>query len=105
MRWFWPVRTGETFFDVWSIVHFAVWLIFGANVEALMQTHGRKPLLTVAAYGTGLVFALLWEQFERKVLEPRRIVAFPEVWFNRWISDPLMSPAGAAVGMWLIGRQ
>jgi len=43
--------------------------------------------------------------FEKWYLEPHGYVLHPEVWFNRWLSDPLVGLAGVALGLWLVRQQ
>jgi hypothetical protein len=104
MRWLWPIQTGTTMFDVWSIVHLCFWLVLGANWEAVrVSRHWQQ--CWAAVLGSTLALALLWEVFERWYAEPHGWVAHPEVWFNRWLSDPLVGLTGVALGILLISRQ
>jgi len=102
--WLWPVKTGRVFFDVWSIVHMAFWLVLGANWEAVRTSH-KWPRHLGAVLGVTLVLALAWECFEKWYAEPHGWVAHPEIWFNRWLSDPLVGLAGVALGILIISRQ
>lgn len=102
MKAFWPIITGKTFLDRWSIVHLAFWFIVGANVESIRQLH---PVASISlAYIAGMVGAGLWELFETK-LENWGFVKHKESPLNRWVSDPLMAPVGMALGVLLIGGQ
>lgn len=103
MEWLWPIKTGRTFFDVWSVVHFAFWLVVGANVETFHQL-GKLGL------GLGLLLgmthAFFWEVIERYIeIKYPVVVKFHEAWWNRWISDPLMCLLGMAAGFALISVQ
>lgn len=98
-RWLWPVVTGRTFFDVWSVVHLAFWLVVGANIRALV----KGPRVT--AYAACIAAAYAWEVFEKWWMEPRGYVLHPESWLNRWLSDPLMCVLGVLAGVALIARQ
>ena len=94
LEWFWPVRTGQTFFDLWSIVHFCTFVGLGASVQAL-----DKPLwMTLIVL---LVFAFGWEVIEAYT-PIHNLVKFPESWLNSWVSDPIVDMLGGAVGIWLV---
>ena len=88
MSWLWPIRTGRTFFDVWSLVHFAFWFVVGS---VPWSTKMSRPL----ALGLCLGGAYAWEVFERYA-EKRwpNLWLNPESWQNAWISDPLMCMLG-----------
>jgi len=104
MTWLWPPRTGQTVLDTWSICHFCFWLVIGFNWQALALKNKAMhswwlPYLVV------LAGALLWEVFESQVLEKLGFVRCPELWFNRWLSDPIVGLAGVALGLWLVRQQ
>jgi len=104
MSWFLPVKTGQSFFDTWSICHFCFWVVIGFNWGALALKNKAMhawwlPYLVV------LAGALLWEVFEGQVLEKLGFVRCPELWFNRWLSDPIVGLAGVALGLWLVKHQ
>jgi hypothetical protein len=101
-KWIWPIRSGQTFFDVWSVVHLAFWLVVGGNLEALHQI-GKLPALGLA-YGCGFALSFGWEILER-ILELNGLVKIPEGKLNRWVSDPLMALIGMALGIFLVGKQ
>lgn len=101
MKWLWPIQTGKTFFDLWSLVHFAFWFVVGADIWALKAAGKVKGLLIPLAIS--MILALVWEIIERFGIEAHGLVAFPERWFNRWLSDPLMCLLGVLVG-WLLLR-
>lgn len=103
MRWLWPIKTGESFFDLWSLTHFAFWYVVGADVKALQAAGKVKGLLYPLLLA--LAFAFVWELVERYGFEPRGLVVFPERWWNRWISDPLMAVVGVWVGWWVVKHQ
>ena len=81
-------KTGYSFFDVWSIVHFCFW-VFAGSILWSMQT--KRPW----AMGASILLALAWECFERYA-EKR----WPALWlnpespWNSWGSDILMCVAG-----------
>lgn len=90
MSWFWPVRTGSTFFDVWTIFHLAFWVFMGSNFWALSRWIDRPRALLV-----GLVLSFLWELFER--YGERKwpdVWLTPESWLNSYVSDPLTCVVG-----------
>jgi hypothetical protein len=87
---------GSAFFDAWTIVHLAFWLVIGANMEALSISQGwRWPLIILGA--------LIWEVIETALEKYTSIVRQPESYLNRWVSDPLMGILGGAAGMYLVG--
>lgn len=89
-------KRGEAFFDAWTVVHLAFWLVVGANMHALgVPQAWRWPLLVVGA--------LVWEVAETALEKYTDLVAQPEGPWNRWVSDPLTSIVGGAAGMFLIG--
>ena len=93
--------TGTSFFDAWSLVHLAFWLVIGANLESLASNKHltlRPEQLVIGV----LIGAYAWEFLERFLLEPAGYVRFPEIWYNRWISDPLVGLAGAYLGALLV---
>ena len=99
MRWI--GEAGSSFFDVWSVVHLAFWLVVGSNVEAIAaaKQHEWKNVSLVVGV---LVGAYAWEFVERFLFEPAGYVRFPEIWYNRWISDPLVGVLGAFLGALLV---
>lgn len=104
MSWLWPIKTGQTFFDTWSICHVCFWLVYGYNFVATCLKYKWAAPLWLGVL-LALIGAYAWECFEGFVLEPRGWVMFQEVWFNRWVSDPLMAVIGALVGIALAKRQ
>ena len=86
--------TGQSFLDVWTIVHLAFWIFIGSCLWA--WKFQEKPAL-IACF----LLALLWEVFEY-------FIAFrfwPNVWLdpesflNSLVSDPLTCLVGFA-GIW-----
>lgn len=98
-NWFWPVHTGASLFDFWSLIHLAFWFIIGSQVAAMMKAKGWKALPLVIS--VGLIVAYGWEIFERHAERLWPLVwNSPESWVNSWISDPLMCVLGLAIGWW-----
>lgn len=97
-QYFWPIQTGRTFFDAWTIVHIAFWLVVGANMG--------NPTLKISIWACWLTFivgAVIWEVVEKFVVHQMLgWVAFPEVWYNSWISDILVAPLGGFIGYYMI---
>lgn len=89
LKWFWPIRTGITFLDYWSLSHFGFWFVVGATLATASRGWVAVCCLAVA-FG--------WEVFERfaEVTWPR-VWLSPESWVNSWISDPLMCILGLLV--------
>jgi hypothetical protein len=104
MSWLWPPRTGQTFLDLWSVCHLCFWIVIGFNWGALaLKNKALHPVwLPIVVTVCG---ALLWEVFEWQVLERLGIVRHPELWFNRWLSDPLVGVIGVLLGIWLVRHQ
>jgi len=88
MNWFFPIRTGKTFFDVWTIVHVCFWVYFGSLTWSLRLGRWKAMFLCIS-------LALVWEVFER-IMEPRRpdLWLTPESWLNAWVSDPITCVVG-----------
>lgn len=104
MNWFWPIRTGNTFFDVWSICHLCFWVVAGfnwASVALKYKALSNWWLLYVAT----LAVAFLWEVIEKQIFEPSGYVHHPEIWYNRWLSDPLIGLIGVTIGVYLVSKQ
>lgn len=99
MEWFWPIRTGITFFDVWFIVHLSFWVFVGSNIWAI-KANRFKSLMWC------LVLALLWEVFE-KFAEKKwpNLWLNPESFVNSWISDPLTVLIGVLGICYLLDRK
>jgi len=94
MQWF--GKRGESFFDAWTVVHLAFWLVVGANFEQVGVPHFWRWAII-------LVGAFVWEAIE-VVLDSRTDLEMThEGKLNRWVSDPIMAVAGGAAGMYLIG--
>ena len=98
LKYFWPVSTGKTFFDVWSIAHLSFWMFIGS---ALWPITSKQPIwLKASVLGGCLVVAYSWEIFER--FGEKR---WPTLWLNpesplnSWVSDPLMCLLGVGF-MW-----
>jgi hypothetical protein len=90
MDWIYPIHTGHTFFDVWTIFHQAFWLFAGSCFWAFRDTIEKPRALVV-----GLVMAYGWEVFERYAERrwPDRWLN-PESWLNSYVSDPLTCVVG-----------
>lgn len=93
--------TGTSLLDVWTVVHVAFWLVVGANLQALSAVRDQVWRAESIVFGV-LVGAIAWELVEGLLLEPAGYVRFPEIWYNRWVSDPLVGIFGAYLGMLLV---
>lgn len=86
--WLWPIRTGITVIDVWSIFHLCFWAYMGSNLWSF-----GWPIQRAIVVGVLLSFA--WEFFERAAE-----AAWPHIWknpegfLNAYVSDPLTSVVG-----------
>lgn len=87
LEWLWPIRTGITFFDYWSIAHFGFWFFVGSTVA---RNQDREKIFFAC-----MMFAYAWESFERYAERfwPH-IWQNPESWVNSLLSDPLMCVIG-----------
>jgi len=98
-RWLWPIRTGVTFFDVWSIAHFAAGVVIGFDLASQNSSFWRVVWIT-------LVLGYLWEVVETLIEKYfPKFIKHHEGLLNRWVSDPLMVLVGALLGSWLVGFQ
>jgi hypothetical protein len=85
VNWFWPIHTGRSFFDYWSLSHAAFWFVVGSTLAA-------TKINRLHAYLCCLGIAFMWEVFERFAEKQwPTIWLSPESWYNAWISDILMT--------------
>ena len=89
-------KAGESFFDGWTIVHIAFWIVVAANFDNL-----QIPMIT---WGLGLIFAatFVWEIIETGLEKWTDLVGVHESWLNRWVSDPLMGIVGGLIGYYVV---
>ena len=98
MNWFWPIRTGRTFFDVWTIFHLSFWLFFGSCSWAARHYIDKPHALLI-----GLTMAYGWEIFERYAERK-----WPNIWLNpesplnSYVSDPLTCLVGILFAWWAL---
>jgi hypothetical protein len=96
MSWkehFWPIKTGITFFDKWSVVHLTGWFTLGANLQAIYLGFWVSfVILLLTAFG--------WEILERTLLKKK--IEHPESWLNSWVSDPIVDMIGGLLGIWFV---
>jgi hypothetical protein len=99
MNYLWPIRTGQTFFDAWSVIHLCFWVFIASNFFAL-----KIPMFKAGV--VCLFIAFLWEIFER-FAEPAwpAIWRHPESWINSWVSDPLTAILGVLIAYSLLKFQ
>ena len=89
-------KRGQAFFDAWSIIHLAFWIVIGGNMEQLDWPHVvRWPAILLGAY--------VWEILESWLDEKTQLKMTKEGWINRWVSDPVIALVGAFLGMLVIG--
>lgn len=93
MSWLWPIVTGLTFFDVWTLAHLGFWVFVGSTLWAL-ELNKRFSFVSC------MLVAFGWEVFE-KIAEYAWTSVWrdPESWYNSWLSDPLMCVVGF-LGIW-----
>ena len=91
----WIGSRGKAFFDAWTIVHLAFWLVMGANFQQLgLFPWWRWSIIIIGAF--------LWECIEVALDTLTKMEMTHEGSLNRWVSDPLMAVIGSAAGMYLI---
>lgn len=75
--------------------------MIGANLESIASNKNLtwKPEQIIVGV---LLGAYAWEFVERFLLEPAGLIRYPEIWYNRWISDPLVGVVGAYLGAMLV---
>lgn len=103
IKYLWPIKTGETFFDVWSIPHITFWIFIGSALWPFLRL---LPWAERAWYVAAcLVVALAWEVFEHYMVPLR-----PDMWLhgesfvNSWVSDPLTCVVGVVWMMWMLDK-
>jgi hypothetical protein len=92
--------SGASIFDVWFVVHFAFWLVVGAQLQVL----GCSRMWSLI----GMIgVATAWEVFERFAFRLWPDVwKRPESWQNAIVGDILLAGTiGLLVGYWLAERQ
>jgi hypothetical protein len=94
MDWIWPIKTGRTFFDVWTIVHFSFWVFVGHIAWVFHWNRWYSMLCFIA-------LAFIWEGFER-YMEPRHpdLWQNPESWVNAYLSDGLFTCILGVLFIW-----
>lgn len=100
MKYLWPIKTGETVFDVWFVVHLCFWIFAGAQMQAMGLSLRSTCVLM-------FVLAAAWEVFERFAFKwwPN-IWKHPESWPNYIVGDILIAGTlGVLVGYWLASKQ
>jgi len=94
MNYLWPIVTGITVVDVWTLPHLGFWIVVGSTLRPL------KVNCWVAYIGC-FAASLIWEVFE--------IFAFkqwpglwedPESWVTSWIGAPL--PVVGVPAIWYL---
>lgn len=100
MDWLWPIRTGRTLFDVWTIAHLAFWVFVASTMAAFKMPMFKAGCIVVAVAG-------LWELFERFAeAHWPKIWAHPESWYNALISDiGIAGLLGLVIGYWIYRNQ
>ena len=95
MKWF--GERGKAFFDAWTVIHLAFWLVVGA-VFVMAGVAGKWWVWPVVFAG-----AYIWEVAETlfEHFVPERVLTW-EGKVNRWISDPLMAVIGVGAAIWLL---
>lgn len=91
--------TGQSFFEVWTIVHLCFWIFIGSCLWALKMNKWLAVSSALAAAG-------LWEVFERYAERkwPDKWLD-PESWINSWVSDPLTALVGVLLIWWLLDHR
>jgi hypothetical protein len=96
IKWLWPIVTGRVFFDGPSMFHFGFW-VFAASCLAYAKVSLAHAMLVM------LAGAYSWEIFERYAEKKwPQYWTHPEIWFNSWLSDPLMGVLGVLLAYYLV---
>lgn len=100
MKWLWPIETGKTIFDVWTIAHIAFWTFACATMAAFKEEFGRATSIVLCA-------SLTWELFERFAEKQwPHIWMHPETAINSYVGDVLVSGLlGLFMGYWIVANQ
>jgi hypothetical protein len=101
MNYLWPIVTGITFLDVWTLPHLGFWIFVGSTFWAFRE---RIPKWIGFAFCFSV--AIEWELFEKYAehIWPERWTD-PESWVNSWLSDPLTCIVGYVGIWWLLDRR
>ena len=98
MSYLWPIVTGVTVLDVWTLPHLFVWAVAASILNPL-----KAPKW--ASFSVCLLLALAWEVFEHQAFRRwPHIWECPESFLNSWVSVPLTCPAGFLTMWFLLGR-
>jgi len=88
MNYLWPIVTGVTFIDVWTVFHVIFWMLMGSVVWSFRLSKG-------VGFSICFIVAYLWELFESiAFVRWPEVWAAPESWLNSLVSDPLTCPIG-----------
>ncbi len=97
MNYFWPIVTGHTFFDIWTLPHLGFWVVVGSTAKVLKA----NVWITL---GACLAVAFGWEIFEHFAFQKwPGLWEDPESWVNSWISDPLTCVV-SVLGFWVMHK-
>ena len=101
MDHFFPIVTGLSLIDVWTLPHLGFWIFVGSTLWAF-----RGSISKWWAFLTCLSAAFLWEVFEKYAEHqwPDRWLD-PESFVNSWISDPLTCVVGFLGIWWMLDRR
>ena len=101
MSYLWPIVTGVTFIDVWTLPHLGFWIVVGSTIWPF-----RERLSKYKAFFVCFGVALAWEVFEKFAEHywPERWLD-PESWVNSWLSDPITCVVGYLGIWWLLDRR
>jgi hypothetical protein len=79
MSLLWPVHTGITLFDYWSISHIAFWFVVGSSTAAVNDDASKskwdKRISYFFTIAVSLFVAVIWEFFERHAEKE-----WPSIW-------------------------
>ena len=85
MNWLWPIHTGITFFDYWTVAHIAFWFVVGSSLAGIKM---RRAVAYIYCFWV----AIGWEVFERFAESHwPTLWLSPESWLNSWVSDIAMT--------------
>lgn len=92
MAFLYPMETGKTLFDLWSLVHFCGWLALGSNCVAANFPNW-------AVWTTLVASTVIWETLERTLIS--HMIQHPESFINSFIGDPISNSLGFWLGVYI----
>jgi hypothetical protein len=94
----WGNKAGQSVFEMWSIIHAGFYAFLSSSIEAAYHPRWFINVIWVLSLTT------VWELFETFAEKkwPAKWSNTRELWFNRWIGDPISNSSGAAFGIFVV---